>query len=343
MAISMRVHWTEPHTNPDLVDRVRTRITAAGHEFTMGPSRADRAHGLPPEELAAVLAEVDGALVSTRETFTNAVLSSATRLRVLAKIGVGVDAIDVGSATRHGILVTNTPIPEHAEQVAEGTVARILALAKHLAEGDELVKAGRWTKPNNLNLKYASVGIIGYGRIGRRVAELLIPFGTRILVHSRDVEKNRLLAPAGVDTVDLDELLHRSDVVSLHALPNPDNMPLLGREQIDRMRPGAFLVNTARGSLVDETALADALEQGRLAAAAVDVFSQEPPLDSPLLRPSVARRVLLTTHTAGTTREVSDLMLAHQVEQCLDALAGRVPRDVVNRSAVARWSERIEE
>lgn len=338
----MKIHWTEPHTDERHIRQVSERVTAAGHELTLGPDRSVRAHALPSSELAAALADADGALVTTRENFTNEVMAGAPRLRILAKIGVGVDAIDVEAATRHGILVTNTPIPEHAEQVAEGTVARILALAKNLVEGDELVKAGQWTKPTNLNLKYATVGLIGYGRIGRRVAALLAPFGTKILIHSTDVDSIRRLAPAGFEVVSLDELLQRSDVVSVHALPNPDGSPLLGREQLGRIKAGAMLVNTARGSLVDEAALADALISGRLRAAAIDVFVQEPPLDSPLIDPSITRQVILTTHSAGTTDEVSELMLTHQVNQCLDALAGRVPRDVVNLTALSRWTERID-
>jgi len=246
------------------------------------------------EELPEALRDVDAVLAGV-EPYDASLLAALPRLQCISRCGVGTDSIDVEAAHRRGIAIYTTP-DEVTEPVAQMTVAMILALARnlplHVAEGH----ARGWKKHTGFLLSEWTIGLVGFGRIGRAVGRYLQPFGPRVLVADPDLQPSE--APPSFTRLPLPSLLAESDVVSLHAASPRDTGPLIGRRELEMMRPGSRLVNTARGSLVDEAALVEALRSGHLAAAALDVFETEP-YTGPL---ATLPQVLCTPHVASLTR-----------------------------------------
>lgn len=244
----------------------------------------------------------DARAVITRNLgFSAAMMDAAPDLRVVSSHGTGVDAIDVAAARARGIVVTNTA-GTNARSVAEHTIALMLACARRVVEADAAVRSGRFDLRETLastEVCGRTLGIVGWGHIGSAVARLAAALGMEILVHSRRDLGGELALISGARQACLQDLLAGSDVVSLHAVPGSGVR--IDAEALSRMRPGAILINTARGALVDEDALVAALRSGRLAGAGLDVFTREPPApDGPLLR---APRIVLTPHVGGSSRE----------------------------------------
>jgi D-3-phosphoglycerate dehydrogenase len=217
------------------------------------------------------IALLDGAvgLIAGLEPLNARVLRSAPTLRGIARVGIGLDTVDLSAAAELGIHVMNTPEPP-AQAVAELTMGHILGMLRHIARVDRAIRAGNWKGEFGALLASKTVGIIGYGRIGRRVATLLEAFGAEVIVHDPHV------MDAGATLVSLDELLSTSDIVTLHVPYSSENHHLLNQQRIAMMKPGAIIVNIARGGLIDEVALANALQSGALAGAALDCFEDEP-------------------------------------------------------------------
>ncbi len=242
----------------------------AGHEVV------DLA-GAAREKLLAELADADALLVRSATQVDAALLEAAPRLTVVGRAGVGVDNVDVPAASARGVLVLNSPTGNVVSAV-EHTFAVLLALLRRVPEASASMAAGKWEKAKFLGseLSGKTVGIVGLGQVGSRVASRARAFEARLLGHDPflPLEKAQEM---GVPLVPLETLLEQSDVVTLHSTATDKGRPLLGAEEIARMKPGAVLVNVARGSLVDRTALYDALAGGRLAGAALDVFDPEPP------------------------------------------------------------------
>ena len=252
-------------------------------------------------------------------------------LRVVANFAVGYDNVDLEACRSRGVVVTNTP-DVLTNATAELAVALMLAAARHLGAGERLVRAGRWTgwDPAALlgrELSGSTVGIVGLGRIGLRVAELLRGFEPSLLYTSRSArpgEESRL----GLERVELDELVRRSDFVTLHAPSTPETRHLIDEPLLARFKPGAVLVNTARGPLVDATALAAALREGRLAAAGLDVFEHEPQVEEELL---ALDNVVLLPHVGSATGTARDAMARLVAENVIAVLAGNPPLTPVLR------------
>ncbi len=285
------------------------RLAAAGHEVVLNP------HGrrLVAGEAAAFLAAAEGLIAGT-ERLDRATLEAAQSLRVISRCGVGTDEIDLEAAEQLGIEVRTTSIA-HVDPVAELTLAGILATLRHLALADRLIRQGRWTKPMGSLLRGRTVGIVGLGRTGRRLAELLGPFDVRLL--ACDPRPDAAFAAAhDIDLVELVPLLEASDVVTLHVDASAVDGPLLDGDRLARMRPGALLINVARGGLVDESALGDALAAGRLGGAFLDVFDEEP-YHGPLTR---SDRVVLSPHLGSYAIEGRTAMEMESVENLLRAL-----------------------
>ncbi|BCX17024.1 MAG: hypothetical protein KatS3mg117_0706 [Geminicoccaceae bacterium] len=281
-----------------------------------------------PEEIPRALADAEAVIVRTAP-LPAAAIAGAPKLRVVAKHGVGYDNIDVAAATARGIPVTVTTTA-NATSVAEFTLAQILALTKLSAAMDAAVRAGDWAARNRLvpiELAGKTLAIVGFGRIGRRVASRALAFEMRVLVHDPYVAAEAIRA-AGCEPVErLEDALAAADVVTLHCPLTAETRGLIGRERLARLPAGAFLVNTARGGIVDEAALAEALRSGRLAGAALDVLVREPlPADDPLLG---VPNLLLSPHVAGVTAESARRMALEAAENVLAGLAGRLPREVV--------------
>ena len=254
------------------------------------------------------------------------VIRAAEHCRIIARMGIGLDNIDVGFATEQGIVVTN--VPDYCVvEVAEHTLAVLLAMGRKLPQYHLLAQSGEYNLPAGFPLRRIegqTLGLVGLGRIGRLVARKAAALGLRILATRRSEPE----PVDGVEFVSLDTLLAESDFLSLHLPLTPETTGLIGREQLARMKPTAFLINTSRGGLVDHEALAEVLAVDRLAGAALDVHQPEPPdLSTP---PQSDPRVLITPHAAFYSEEsVAELRhrASHQVGY---RLAGRVPEHVVN-------------
>lgn len=320
---------------------LRSALEAEGCSVAFGRPFEDPVGPYSEDELRAQVADADAVMMmGSRDRITRRVMEGGPKLKTIAKTGIGVEPIDVQAATDLGILVSNTPIPENYLSVAEGTVARILALAKCLKLADRNARLGRCRSITNTFLHGKTVGIVGLGRIGLRVAELLRPFQVRLVAYSPSVspERGRRL---GVELVDLATLLRESDFVTLHAVVTPKTRGMMGEAQLRLMKPTAYLINTARGVLVDENALAQALRQGWIAGAALDVFGLEPvPLDNPLLAEDLLEKTVLSPHSAAATPELRQKMPLVQLENCLRALRGETPEYVVNPEVLIRWRAR---
>jgi phosphoglycerate dehydrogenase-like enzyme len=275
------------------------------------------------EDEAEIIGRLEGAqaVVNMRSftRFTPAVLAACPALRMISISGTGTDNVDLDAAVGHGVLVCNTP-EANSDSVAEHTWALLLALARGLREMEERMRAGEWWHFYGTELKGKTLGLLGLGRIGQRVARMAQGFGMIPLAWSFTPDPERARA-AGVALVSLEDLLARADVVSLHLRLSDRSRGLLGEAALRLLKPGALLVNTARGALVDEVALARALAEGRIAGAALDCYAEEPlPPDHPL---RAAPNTLLIPHAGWMTREARERMLSQPVDNILAWLAGR--------------------
>jgi D-3-phosphoglycerate dehydrogenase len=268
-----------------------------------------------PQGLAGHLGDAWGLIVRSRTKVTAELIASAPRLRLVARAGVGLDNVDVAAARSRGIRVLNVP-QAATTSVAELTVALYLLLVRDLLPSIGATRAGRWERGvHGHELSGRTVGFVGYGRIAREVARRVQPFGMRTLAYDPYVSSSS----DATAMVELDRLLGEADIVSVHAALTEENRHLIDERAFGRMRPGAFLVNVARGALVDEAALVRALQSGRLAGAALDVFETEPPTRRELLADP---RVLPTPHLGASTEEAQRRAGADVVAAVLGALRG---------------------
>ena len=300
------------------------RLVDAGLAVRLEPRTGPRSS----DEVARIVGGAFGVIAST-DPFDATVFERCPELRVIARTGVGVDTIDLAAASAAGVVVTTTP-GANEETVADHTLALILALVRRLAEHDASVRAGRWERAGALtpgDLVGATVGLVGSGVIGSAVARRVRAFGSRLLIADPALDSFE-----GAEVVDLDTLLRLSDVVSLHVPLVASTRGLIGAEQLASMKPGSILVNASRGGIIDESALVSALRDGPLAAAGLDVFEHEPPVDSELASlPSV----VLSPHIGGlSTRAIAELT-RRAVENVLAVHAGRMPADAVNADRIA--------
>ena len=288
---------------------------------------------------AAVEREIGDAVAVITRNFglDRRAIDAGAHLRVIGNHGVGFDPVDVPHATTLGIPVVNTP-GANAVSVAELTVTLTLAVAKRIGAAERAIRCGDFAFKYSAGIRElagATVGIIGFGQVGRRAALMFLHgFGMRLLVHAPSADPEDV-ARLGGRVVTLAELLAASDVVSLHLPLTPDRRHLLDATAIGGMKPGAILINTARGALVDESALVAALEAGHLGGAGLDVFEREPmPLEHPLL---ALPNVVLTPHVGGSSLEAGMRTALMVVEQVLEVLEGRRPSHLVNPAV---WSRR---
>jgi D-3-phosphoglycerate dehydrogenase len=302
-------------SHPQLGEALRS----AGLDVRLEPKFGQRS----PQELAALLPGVVGAIVST-DPFTAEVLAGARELRVIARVGVGFDSIDIAAASACGVYVATAP-GGNERVVADHTIGLMLALLRRIPELDRDMRTGGWHRTGRFlprELSGLTVGLVGCGTIGRLVAERLRGFDVELLIHD----------PAlGDDSTPLDALLGASHVVSLHCPLLPSTHHLIDAAALRLMRADAVLVNAARGPIVDEAALIEALLAGAIAGAALDVFETEPPHDSPLLS---FDNVVVSPHNAGMSETSVETMLRISTQAVIDGAAGRVPAHLVNPEAV---------
>lgn len=277
-------------------------------------------HGrrLKSGELRDGLRGIDAVIAGT-EPYTRKELQDASQLKVIARVGIGLDNVDMAFCRERNIQVTYTP-DAPSDAVAELTVANILNLARHILESDRSVREKAWNRLMGRLLRELTVGIVGVGRIGSRVIRLLAPFQPRIYAVDTDPAIQGQMLP-NTTWVDADTVFGQSDIVSLHIPLKRENRNYIDRARLSRMREGAVLINTSRGPIVDETALEEALRTGRLGGAALDVFNEEP-YEGPLTR---WPNVILTAHIAASARASRFLMEMGAAEDCIRVMEGRPP------------------
>ena len=281
---------------------------------------------IPADELRARVADKDALICLLTDPIDRTVLDAAPRLKVVANVAIGYNNIDVAYAKSRGIHVTNTP-EVLTESVADFTWALILAVTRRLSEGERLLRRGEWKGwPLDFmlgsELRGKQLGLVGLGRIGRAVAARAPAFGMRVAYTSRGAGTGASPGVSGAESMSLDRLLLTSDVVSLHVPLTSDTRHLIDKRALTRMKRSAYLINTARGPVVDEAALAWALQQHLLAGAALDVYENEPAIHLDLPR---LENVLLVPHLASGTTETRTAMADLAIENVLAVLAGRSP------------------
>jgi len=287
---------------------------------------------LDEAELEQLLVAVHGVIVGV-DPLTARVIQSAQSLKAISKYGVGVDNIDLPAATERGIPVTITP-GANAASVADLTLGLMLAVARRIPFADRSVRDGAWPRVVGREIGGKTLGLVGMGMIGRLVAKRAAGFAMKILAFDQQRDA-AFAAEHGIEYTDLDDLLCRSDFVSVHLPLTASTRGLIGERALSRMKRAAYLVNTARGGIVDERALVQALKNGAIAGAALDVYSAEPPTDDELRRlPSV----VLTPHMGAHTEEAVNNMGRDAAQNLLDALRGTLdPGIVVNKEVLTRW------
>lgn len=288
--------------------------------------------------LHSALADADAVIVRSATRIDAAALAVAGRLKVVARAGVGLDNVDINAATGRGVMVVNAPT-SNIVSAAEQAMALLLASARNTAQADASLKRGEWKRSQFTGVELAgkTVGVVGLGRIGQLFAARIAAFDTKLIAYDPYVQPARA-AQLGITLVSLDDLLLQSDFISIHLPKTPETVGLIGKAELDKIKPGVRIVNAARGGLIDEAALAEALADGRVAAAGIDVYATEPCTDSPLFN---LDNVVVTPHLGASTREAQDnagLAVARSVKL---ALSGEFVPDAVNVQAGGVIAEEV--
>ena len=291
------------------------------------------APGLSPGELAEAIADVEGLVIRSGTKVTKDVLEAAKNLRVIGRAGIGVDNVDVPAATARGIVVLNTPEGNNVT-TAEHAIALLVALARHIPQATASMKAGKWEKKQfqGMELFNRTLGLIGLGNIGRIVADRARGLGMRVIAADPHIAPD-VAQKLDIELVSMEELISRADVMTVHVPRIPETTGLLGAQAFAACKPGVLVINAARGGIVDEAALLDALESGQVGGAALDVFVEEPPApDHPLLSHP---RVICTPHLGASTEQAQVNVSIAVAEQVRDYLIDGVIRNAVNVPSVS--------
>ena len=302
-------------------------IAPEGVALLRAHHEVDERPGMTPAELCASLADYDALVVRSQVQVDASVIAAGKRLQVIGRAGVGVDNVDLEAATRAGITVVNAPTG-NTIAAAEHTLALLYGVARKIAAADASLRRGEWqrTQFTGLELRGRTLGLVGLGKIGQAIAARARAMEMTVLASDPYVTAEGA-AHHGAELVPLADLLARSDVVSVHVPLSRATRGMIGTKELGRMKPGAILLNVARGGVVDEAAVAAALTHGTLAGAGIDVFEHEPPLGSPLLD---APNTLLTPHLGASTAEAQVAVAEEIADQVIDVLAGRSARYAVN-------------
>lgn len=301
-------------------------ISEAGIDILREHFDVDVRTGLDQGALRATISDYEGIVVRSATELPAEAIARATNLKVIARAGAGLDTIDVPAALDAGIQVVNSP-DANTVAVAELTLGLMLALARNLPKADASLKEGRWEKSELMGTGLAgkTLGIVGFGRIGRAVAERASAFGMRVITNQRRPTPE-LYLEGGVEPMELPDLLAQSDFVSMHLPATDETRGLVGSEFLDSMQDSAWLINTSRGSIVDESALLEALDSGAIRGAALDVFAEEPAVDSRLARHP---KVVATPHIGASTKDAQTTAAVDIAEQLVAILSDVQPRTVL--------------
>ena len=280
------------------------------------------------EALLAAVPEADALVIRSAHKIDAEVLHAAPKLKIIARAGVGVDNVDIPLATELGIVVVNTP-DGNTISTAEHTFGLMLALARHIPQAHASMNVGKWDRKSfsGVELRGKTLGVVGFGRIGRAVAKRALAFEMTVIAHDPYLTTD-LAADLGVKLVSLDELFHTSDFITLHAMLTAENHEMINRESLARMKRGVRIIDAARGALINEADLAEALQSGQVAGAALDVYAEEPPRpDNPLLH---LPNVVHTPHLAASTEDAQITVSVDAAKLVVDALLRDDVKNVVN-------------
>lgn len=299
----------------DGLDLLREQLTVAVHT------------GLSEAELVREIGAYDALIVRSSTQVTRPVIQAGFHLQVIGRAGVGVDNIDLEAATERGVLVVNAP-DGNSIAAAEHTIAVMLALARHIPQADGSLRAHKWERSRFVGVEVTgkALGVIGMGRIGREVARRGRGLGMRVLAYDPYVSHEHA-ERLGIELREMEYILARADFLTVHVPLTPATRSLIGARELALLKPSARVINCARGGIIDEGALCSALDEGRLAGAALDVFSREPPLESPLLDNP---KVVVTPHLGASTQEAQVAVAVDVARQVLDVLNGKPPAHPIN-------------
>ena len=311
---------------------ITDNVDAEGIDLLQKNVPTDIKRGLSPDELIAVIGDYDALVVRSETKVTERVIEAGRNLKVVARAGIGVDNIDLDAATRAGIAVVNAPIG-NTVAAAEHTMALMLALARNVPQAYASMKEGQWQRSAfmGIEVRNKTLGIIGLGRVGSEVARRAASFGMRLIAFDPFVAPD-FAARLGVATMPLEAVLAQADFITLHTPLTPGTTRLISGPQLAMMKPSARLINVARGELIDEDALLAALENDQLAGVALDVFTNEPPGDLPLLRHP---KLMATPHLGASTQEAQREVAIEAAEQVIAVLNGQPARNTVNAPFVS--------
>lgn len=329
---------TLKETLAPMPDRTRPRILIAdpiapeGIEMLRGAGDVDVNTGLAADALIGIIGNYDALVVRSETKVTRPVIEAATRMQVVGRAGVGVDNIDLDAATERGVIVVNAP-QGNTIAAAEHTLALLMSLARHIPQADASMRAGKWDRKSYLGteIRGKTLGIVGLGKIGSEVARRAVAMEMRVLAHDPFVPVERARA-LGVESVDFEQLIMLSDFISVHPPLTAATQGMIGEAEIARMKDGVRLINVARGGIIDEAALAAAVASGKVAGAAIDVFTAEPPKDNPLIGDP---RIIVTPHLGASTAEAQERVAVDVAEQIVEVLAGKPARYAVNAPMLA--------
>jgi D-3-phosphoglycerate dehydrogenase / 2-oxoglutarate reductase len=303
-------------------------IDQVGIDILSQVAQVDVKTGLPAEELIRIIPDYDGLMIRSGTRVTKEVIEAGSQLKIIGRAGVGVDNVDVAAATRKGIVVVNSP-EGNTIAAAEHTLAMMLSLSRYIPDANQSVKAGKWSRSSftGVEVYKKTLGVVGLGKIGAHVATVARSMGMKLLAYDPFISTERA-DQLGCRLVELDLLLQEADYITLHLPKTPETTHLINAEALARMKPNARIINCARGGIIDEVALAQALKDGKLGGAALDVYETEPLGESPLKE--LGKEVILTPHLGASTEEAQVNVAIDVAEQIRDVLLGLPARSAVN-------------
>lgn len=312
---------------------VTDKLNEAGLEILRQVADVDYKPGISREEIKKIIKGYNALLIRSGTTVTKDIIEACSReMKIIGRAGVGVDNIDLEAATEKGIIVVNSP-EGNTTAAAEHTIALMMALARQVAPADTSVKKGEWNRTAFLGFELFNkvLGVVGLGKIGSRVAKIALSIGMKIITYDPFISKE-YVAAQGYELVELEDIWKRSDVITFHIPKTPETTNLLNRETLKKCKRGVRIINCARGGIVNEEALAEAIKAGQVAGAAFDVFEEEPLKNSPLL--VLGEKVVLTPHLGASTEEAQLNVALDVAEQIRDVLCGGFAKSAVNLPAM---------
>ncbi|MDJ1169314.1 phosphoglycerate dehydrogenase [Roseofilum sp. BLCC_M154] len=303
-------------------------IDQAGIDILSQVAQVDVKTGLPVEELVKVVPEYDALMIRSGTRVTQEIIEAGVQLKIIGRAGVGVDNVDVPTATRRGVIVVNSP-EGNTIAAAEHAIALMLSLSRHIPDANQSVKNGQWERKKFVGTEVykKTLGIVGLGKIGSHVAGAAKAMGMKLIAFDPFISAERA-DQLGCRLVDMDILMQESDYITLHIPKTPETANLINAQSLAKMKPTARIINCARGGIIDEAALAEAVKNGQIAGAALDVYANEPLGESPLTE--LGKEVILTPHLGASTTEAQVNVAVDVAEQIRDVLLGLPARSAVN-------------